>query len=313
MNSEEAERHFMKWRLYDVGFPILREAAEWCPFEQELIYGLILDGSPVFHRAKENAVRQVLIGYVHPLLPAGTAGLRAGTTVLKVNEQDMNQKSAEEASELIKRATAAKIQPLELNVHDGVSLHTAELFAVPACNYSFHLVETDILNATATGRQVIVSTGLMRVIASHDELAWVLAHEIAHNVLQHSQNVKLDALLETFLQRTLGEVSLPVHSPPRWKLEQQADYVALYLMARAGYDLEAVGDFWNRLVEPSQTSSAEEFSRTHPTKPERLATFQRTKKEILAKIHAGQPLRPEPFSEERSSATPGLFRLNERR
>ncbi len=43
-------------------------------------------------------------------------------------------------------------------------------------------------NAFADGARIIVTQGLLRATASEDELALVLGHEIAHNVLRHPQS-----------------------------------------------------------------------------------------------------------------------------
>lgn len=75
-------------------------------------------------------------------------------------------------------------------------------------------------------------------------------------------------------------------------LEAQADHVGAYLMARAGYDLDAVRRVWERLrqLERAQSTSGHAISRTHPTTVERLAAFQQTFNEIQHKRQRGESL-----------------------
>ena len=52
--------------------------------------------------------------------------------------------------------------------------------------WQFTAVDTDTVGAFATpGGQVVITTGLMRLLRDEDELAGVLAHEIAHVVDEH--------------------------------------------------------------------------------------------------------------------------------
>ncbi|MFT4560503.1 MAG: putative Zn-dependent protease [Gammaproteobacteria bacterium] len=56
----------------------------------------------------------------------------------------------------------------------------------PDLPWRFAIVDTDSLGAFATpGGNVVISAGLVRLMRSEDELAGVLAHEIAHVVKKH--------------------------------------------------------------------------------------------------------------------------------
>jgi predicted Zn-dependent protease len=130
----------------------------------------------------------------------------------------------------------------------------------------------------------------MRFVRSDNELAWVLAHEIAHNVLDHSQNARLRAMLDAFLGATMGassEASVPIQ---RRSLEARADYVGAYIMARADYDLKAIKQFWRRMEGLPSREPGHEMVMTHPTTAERLAAFEVTLKEIEAKRDRGELL-----------------------
>jgi predicted Zn-dependent protease len=137
-----------------------------------------------------------------------------------------------------------------------------------------------------------ITTGAVQFLRSEDELAWVVAHEIAHNVLNHSQDARLRAMLDTFVGATMGapaEASAPL---PRRSLEAQADYVGAYIMARAGFDVLAIKRFWHRMERLSSGEKNSKIDLTHPTTAERLAAFEVTLKEIKERLTRGESLQP---------------------
>ncbi len=130
-----------------------------------------------------------------------------------------------------------------------------------------------------------------------------MAHEIAHNVLNHSQNAWLGVMLNTFLSATTGVPGdLAGTMPPRRSLEARADYVGAYIVARAGYDVRAIKQFCRRLERLRSRETTPEIDRDHPTTAERLAAFEETLKEIEDKRQRGEPL--EPVSAEPQCAFP---------
>lgn len=282
-------------RLQDVAFPLLLASAEWCPFDQEPTYGFLLNDSQAPQDGGgEDSGRRVAVSYVHPRSPAASAGLQLGDQVLEVNTRSVADSTAEDVMWLARKLTRARIQPLQLEILRAGRRHRAHMVAVPACQFSLQLIQTDQINGVSNGRQVGVTTGMMRFFPSDDELAWVLAHEIAHNVLSHVQNARLHMMLNAFQNAMIGDSvvrSMPVG--PR-SLEAQADYVGAYIMARSGYDLKAVRRVWRRLqnVESQQTSPNHAMVMTHPTTAERLAAFEVTVKEIEEKRGRGELLEP---------------------
>lgn len=280
-------------RLQNVAFPLLLASAEWCPFDQEPAYGFSLAGKQAFGNGGEDGVgKGVEVSYVHPRSPAALADLRLGDQVLEVNTRDVAHNAAEEVMGLVGRLTRARVQPLQLDIVRSDRRHRIYLSAVSACQYSLRVIQTDQINALSTGHQVAVTTGLMQFVRSDDELGWVLAHEMAHNVLGHVQNAKLQAILNSLLGAMVGE---PASLPPSLRsLEVQADYVGSYIMARAGYELQAVRQVWKRLreIELRPAISGQSFERSHPTTDERLAAFEVTVLEIEGKRARGELLEP---------------------
>ncbi|HXK25217.1 MAG TPA: M48 family metalloprotease, partial [Myxococcota bacterium] len=105
----------------------------------------------------------------------------------------------------------------------------------------------------------------IRDARSDDEIAAVIGHELGHVVLGHRKE--------------------------RAASEAEADYFALYLLARAGFDTDAAADAWRRRARTAPESLIEWGN--HPSAPERALAAERALAEIAAKRAAGQPLVPE--------------------
>jgi len=295
MGGDQIDQAFMRERLHDVTFPLLVATAEWCPFEQEPTYGfLLLNGEESRILGEGVARRGVIVSYVHPRSPASSAGLEPGDQLTEVNTQDVMGQAAPDVMLLVRKLTVARIQPLQVEILRVGQRRLITMWAVPACQFSVHLIESDLINGISNGRQVGITTGAVRFFRSNDELGWVLAHEIAHTVLSHVQSARLRAMLNAFLGATVGASSVASASPPQKSLEAQADYVGSYIMARAGYNLEAIRRVWDRLerIQSQQNGLGRKMAETHPTNAERLAAFEGTLKEIEQKRQQGESLEP---------------------
>jgi len=283
----------MHARLLDVSYPLLTAAAEWCPFDQEPMYGFLLreNGNGEEPDGRSPQGRSV-VAYLHPRLPAAQAGLSVGDVILHVNTMPVAEESALHVGRLIGRLTKAKIQPLVLEAMRGGDVRTIVMSAIPACHYGMRVLETDLINGITDGRRIGITRGALHFFSLNDELGWVVAHEIAHNILSHSQNMQLQAMLRAFLTARGEEFSMAGPVVQRPSLEVQADYVGAYLMARAGYDLSAIKRAWKRLerIEARQGRPKAELAKTHPPTKERLAAFETTLQEIEAKRQSGEPL-----------------------
>jgi hypothetical protein len=111
-----------------------------------------------------------------------------------------------------------------------------------------------------------------------------MAHELSHNILKHK--AQLDAAhVKRGLFASFGKSAAAVR-----KTEEEADVYALYLMARAGYDISKAPAFWARF---GATSGAGVFSdSTHLRTKARVALTEATLAEISQKLARCAPLVP---------------------
>lgn len=137
------------------------------------------------------------------------------------------------------------------------------------------------------GGRMLITTGLLRILPTDDDLAVVLAHEIAHALNRHgAESMHLQRLLiplliilnQVFDMRWFPSmlVNFFVSLPYGRKLEYEADEVGLTLCAEACYDPRVAPDVFRRLGEIQNERSGslladkiEPFLSTHPQSKER--------------------------------------------
>ncbi len=175
------------------------------------------------------------------------------------------------------------------------------------CYFDVGMATKGPVNAWADGEKVMVTPAMVAFTASEAELAMVVAHEYAHNVLKHVQSTQMNslggalagALVDAFAAsrgwNTGSEFSGLGAEMGRLRysiaFEKEADYVGLYIVARAGYDLRQAQLFWRRMsaYDPDGIYGGS----THPSNAERFVAMNAVIREIDAKQQAGQPLLPE--------------------
>jgi Zn-dependent protease with chaperone function len=293
-------------RLTNAAIPLLVAAADLCPGAVQGNYGFELHDRTRYtilpQSEYEQAIayfglnEQIAVRYVHPKLPAAAAGIRAGAKLLSADGHPLSGTPAKDATEIIQKLDRRKEGPLQLVVQQGSDILEVNLYSVPACNYIVSLIKSDLVNAFADGKRIVVTTGMLNFIKNEAELAVILGHEIAHNALQHSDHLRLEGLLDALVGAHTGQ-PVDLSSPAARftfskEFEVEADYVGLYIAARAGTDLSSAGKFWQRLGSRPERSGAPSFAITHPSSPERLLAFTRTLVEIASKKERGETLMP---------------------
>jgi Zn-dependent protease with chaperone function len=289
-------------RVADVSFRLATANAELCSDIAPLT-GLVLQSGleyrpgvrsaadAMFHMGDRPQVEVVAAGS-----PAAAAGVLPGDVVLAVNGAPLPVPAPDlqsgddtrpatdapvaEAQQRLEGALATGPARLRL-LRDGAAVE-ATLRGQEGCAYAARVFPDGRLTASADGRQVFVSTAMVGFADTDARLALVLGHELAHDLLHH--RARLDRA--GFARPLLG----PLGDTPASVLltEKEADYVGLYLVARAGYDIAQAPEFWRTFP-----ASAADFDWTHPSISERVAALTATRNEIERKRAAGAALTPE--------------------
>jgi beta-barrel assembly-enhancing protease len=276
-----------------VAWPLFRASAEFCPFDVEPTYGFELDtqaGTPTSRRSFPHVP---IIRMVSPGLPAFSAGIPVEAALLRVNEEPVDQLEVEEVRERIRRAATAKIEPLSLSIWYADRLHEFNLYSVAACRYHVRIAEVESVNAFSDGRSIIITRGMLDFVVTKHELAFVLAHEIAHNALQHAEVFRLNQAVDNFLHAVQPNFERRAIPGARRAFETEADQLALHIMARAGNELRGSLSLMARLKAGEPHVTAESYGEAHPPTSTRLRAIEGAIRAMQSqRIEGGPSARP---------------------
>jgi predicted Zn-dependent protease len=157
-------------------------------------------------------------------------------------------------------------------------------------NYTWHfgVVASDSINAFAMpGGYILLTAGLVRLLQSEDDLAYVLAHEIAHVVRRHHYQVIQRQRLAEQASKNLQEVSkedemakLSLASGQIYArgldktAEYESDRLGAEFMTKAGYDpANSLGVLEQLIHFKGNDPRTELLFSTHPNPTERFSAL----------------------------------------
>lgn len=222
-------------RLQSIGWRLARANAPFCAETTPGIGLLVLDagsfGDPPAIRQALGLSGDFAIDAVATGSPADRAGLRAGTELVAIGQLRLDTlpkvaprdyRRAAEIQDRIDRDLASD-GSVALTLRDGSRQEkTATVAGEPACRSRFELSD-DGKRAMAEGARVIVGRDALARNPDEAEAATLVAHELAHNILGHPAQLA-----------AAGRGAAAVAAT-----EREADRLAVWLIANAGYDPEA--------------------------------------------------------------------------
>jgi predicted Zn-dependent protease len=165
---------------------------------------------------------------------------------------------------------------------------------IAASSINVHVVENNEINAFAMpGRHLVVHTGLIDFADHEDEIAGVIAHEIAHIESGHvvkklGKEIGLSILMNLTLGDIGGEVvrnalSTITSTAYDRSLEKEADLKAVDYMIAAKMNPTYLASFLEKLDKQSQTPEVLQWVSTHPDSKERVSYINQKVKSISPK------------------------------
>lgn len=300
--------------LFDISYPILKANAEFCRPKTAPMMGMTAWNLASLSNRQWQVAAQNLYGLTNRLTvrtvaknsPASQAGLRSGDIIVAINGATLPQgtNALKTADTVVKQSG---MRQLEIVYERGGRAVSTTLQPVEGCDYPVVLdSNSNDINAYADGKRIVVSKGIMRFADNDNELALVVAHELGHSAMRHVDKIRQNAAVGTIgglaidsllaaagistggqMANMGGQAAVMQYSVP---FEQEADYVGMYFLERAGYSSASVAQFWRRMG----AENAQSITRrsTHPTSVERFLAIERTYNEIQTKKKRGQPLVP---------------------
>jgi predicted Zn-dependent protease len=232
-----------------------------------------------------------------PLLPAADRGLPdIGSADGSLVTQAHERKVAEQVMRNLRQQGLLLDDP-ELNEYIQSLGHRLSSHLDSADgSYNFFILKDMQVNAFALpAGYIVVHAGLFLTTQSEDELASVVAHEIAHVSQKHysrsfevskQQNVILAAAIIAALAvgredsnassaLIMGGMANTLANSLAFSREheQEADRLGLELLARSGFNADAMPSFFSRMQQATRynTSDAPEYLRTHPVTLNRIS------------------------------------------
>ena len=160
------------------------------------------------------------------------AGIEINDWIVSVNGTELRSEAGYVGVERFDTALATALSkpPAMLVIERKGVRRTLSLSGLPGCASRIELVPGKKLNAAADGTIVQITSAVLEQTKDDDELAFIIAHEMAHNILRHSE--QLDRI-----GRSTANIRMT---------ETEADRLGLKLMRAAGYDPLAAARFWER-------------------------------------------------------------------
>lgn len=313
-------------KLQSVSSRIITSGADMCGEKVAAYYGFDYWNNDSFNAAmkppaqvKFNMNAHYKILHVAPASPAEKSALKQGDNLVSIDNWIVP--TGKDANKLIKEKLALlgkSYAPVTMVVsRDGADIKTS-ISPVKACDFGVALAPDDVKNAYADGKNIVVYKGMMDFFKTDEEIALVLSHELAHNSMKHIDAKQKNAVVGGIfgLLLDIAAASAGINTNGEFAktgaglagnshsvaFEQEADYVGLYFMKKAGYDIENAASFWRRMA--ISNSQAITIKTSHPTTPERFVAIEATVKEINSKIEKHAPLTPELKDKSTPAAAP---------
>jgi peptidase M48-like protein/PDZ domain-containing protein len=306
-------------RVVRVTFPMLTAGAEMCEAAVHYVTGMSFSNRRSYEYGSEaiailGLTDEVKVTSVIHGSPADLAGVRVDDLLIQVDGSAVGKGAgAVEALQARLQELLKAGRPFRVTLaRDGV-LQETSIVPVRACAFSTVATDGDVVNAFADGSTVTVTVGMLRFVQDDTELALVVSHELAHNLMQHvaakSNNEVVGVLMRVAIIATaiatrgasgpnpqvsqLASAPMPSRTSFSREFEAEADYVGLYMMARTGLLIDRAPQFWRRMGAAYPASNQSAFGASHPTDAYRMLALEETVREIQRKIGEGVPLVPE--------------------
>ena len=241
--------------------------------------------------------------------PADKAGLTVGDIILELEGFTFpeGKNALKKISKHFKDFEEKEIKKIKIDRNGEILKFDINQSKI--CNYPIIFTQDKIVNAYADGKSIIMTQGMVDYAKDDNEIALVIAHELAHNDRGHLDAKKKNTLIMGSIGFILdlmtiyysgGTAGGDAQNTEMWskigseaysvEFEKDADYGGVYYAYRAGYDISNVKNFWERIGSENPKQIA--ISSTHPATAERYLQIEKTVEEINKKKSDGLALIP---------------------
>lgn len=247
----------------------------------------------------------IWIQFVYKNSNAAKAGIKKGDKLVSLNSvaAPTGEYAFKQLNDIIQRSSKDGL-PIDIEVERDGKFLSFSYEPDMVCPYPLYVDSgSRQINAFANGNEIYLTSELIDYIQDDTLLAGVIAHELAHNTLGHSdakeKNIGVGMLVGAavdIVTRSNGVATASAASAGALayskEFEMEADYMSVYYLARAGYDYKKTKDVQKALAARSYWSIYQD-GETHPTPSARYALMIETANEIDLKKAFNEELMPE--------------------
>lgn len=297
----------LQQRLYHVAAPLLIDNAELCKTHARNLLGFTAKNR-YSYPGEYNEAAHLAFGMderlqVTEILDgsgAAKAGLKVGDGLVAAGGKPLpTGRHALSGAGAIFGPLVASSATLPLTIERNGANRQLSIPVTRACAYAIELGNADNINAYADGQRIMVTRGMMEFTRNDDELAYVVAKTLAHNVLGHAAAQRNSATIGSIvdnLVRVKPDDSMLIGSggikAMPAEMDAAADRLAIYMLARADYKIDAADDFWKRVAATYPATVLNGYTANHPAVDARVAAINKAIAEVKAKRSAKKPLVP---------------------
>nr|WP_315253808.1 M48 family metallopeptidase [uncultured Duganella sp.] len=294
-------------RLYRVAGPLLINNADLCRTQARNLLGFTAKNKYSYPGEFSDAAAAVLnysdrleVATVLAGSGAARAGLRKGDILIAADGKLLPVgANAESDAAAVLGPLVSNNKFLNLTVQRGGANQQLRVPVTRACAFKIDIGNSDNINAYSDGQRVMITRGMVNFAQSDEAIAYVLAKDIAHNVLGHAATTKQAYTVGGIIDNLVAvrpDLSMLIGSagvkPMPQELDAAADNLSLYMVARAGYNVAGARAFWQRLATQYPATVLNGYTANHPAVNYRLGVIDKTVSAIRSKQAAKQPLVP---------------------
>ena len=209
---------------------------------------------------------------------AAAAGLKQGDQLLKIDNRNVpTGPSAERDTVEMLSSIVSRNKPVRLTVLRNKSRHNVIVPLTPSCGFRIELGHASNVSAYSDGSRILVTQGMMIFTKSDQELAYVIAKEMAHNVLDHAKSLNntraASALIDNLIHTNANQkpsINASGLKPMSKKFDIDADTLSLAMALRANYDIDDAPRFWRRLAYRFPATNVRNYTAQHPSTSARM-------------------------------------------
>ena len=297
----------MQDRLYRVGAPLLINNAELCKSQARNLLGFTAKNRHSYP-GNYNEAAHIAFGMGERLQVTGVlagsgaaqAGLRRGDRLVSAGAKPLpSGPNASTLAGAVFGPLVAANPSLPMGIErDGASKQLT-IPVTRACGFGIELGNADNINSYADGARVMVTRGMLGFTADDDELAFLLARGMAHNILGHAALQRNASTIGSIIDNLVAvqpDTSMLIGSggikpmPP--ELDAAADRLAVVLLARANYNVNDAAQFVKRMAASYPATVLNGYVANHPATALRVAAIDKAVAAVKAKQAAKKPLLP---------------------